>query len=71
MFTPLLNATEKAARVAVWAGGAMMIFAACMVTVDVFLRKFFATTLGGADEIRAICSPSPRPGPSPTPCRTG
>lgn len=51
MFTPILNATEKVARVAVWAGGAMMIFAACMVTVDVFLRKFFATTLGGADEI--------------------
>ena len=28
-----------------------MIFSACMVTVDVLLRKFLSVTLGGADEI--------------------
>lgn len=39
------------ARAAVWVGGAMLIFSAFMVTVDVLLRDLFAVTLGGADEI--------------------
>src|SRR3546814_20364199 len=32
-------------------GGAGLLFAAVMVSVDVVLRDLFATTIGGADEI--------------------
>jgi len=42
---------ERLSRYAVWFGGALMIFAAIMVTVDVIMRKLFSVTLGGADEI--------------------
>ena len=51
MLDRLLRLNERVARVAVWVGGALMIFSACMVTVDVLLRKFLSVTLGGADEI--------------------
>ena len=51
MLERLLRINRRIALVAVWVGGAMMIFAACMVTVDVLLRKFLSVTLGGADEI--------------------
>ena len=51
MLDRLLRINERIARIAVWVGGALMIFAACMVTVDVLLRKFLSVTLGGADEI--------------------
>jgi TRAP-type C4-dicarboxylate transport system permease small subunit len=39
------------ARYAVWIGGAGIIFSAFLVTVEVIVRKFFALSLGGADEI--------------------
>ena len=51
MLDRLLRLDERIARIAVWVGGALMIFSACMVTVDVLLRKFLSVTLGGADEI--------------------
>lgn len=51
MLDHLLRLNERVARLAVWIGGLLMIVAAFVVTVDVFLRKFFATTVGGADEI--------------------
>lgn len=51
MLDRLLRVNERIAHVAVWVGGALMIFSACMVTVDVLLRKFLSVTLGGADEI--------------------
>ncbi len=38
-------------RSAVWIGGAGIIFAAFMVTVEVIIRKFFVMSLGGANEI--------------------
>ena len=38
-------------RRAVWIGGAGIIFAAFMVTVEVFIRKVLSLSLGGADEI--------------------
>ena len=47
----MLRINERIAHVAVWVGGTLMIFSACMVTVDVLLRKFLSVTLGGADEI--------------------
>ena len=51
MLDRLLGINERVAHLAVWVGGALMIFAACMVTLDVLLRKFLSVTLGGADEI--------------------
>lgn len=38
-------------RTAVWIGGAGILFSACMVTVEVIIRKFFDMSLGGADEV--------------------
>ncbi len=35
----------------VWIGGFMLIAAAIMVTVDVFLRKFFNVSMAGSDEL--------------------
>lgn len=38
-------------RVLVWIGGAMILLSAFLVTVEVFLRKFFNASIAGADEI--------------------
>ena len=35
----------------VWAGGALIVGSALLVTVEVFLRKFFNISIGGADEL--------------------
>ena len=51
MFQKLMQFAERVSLYAVWAGGAMIIFAAFMVTVDVLIRKLFNVTLGGADEV--------------------
>ena len=51
MLDRLLHRMEGVARVAVWIGGAMLIFAAFMVTFDVLARKFFNWSMAGADEI--------------------
>lgn len=42
---------ERASLYAVWAGGGMIIFSACLVTVDVLARKFFGWSMAGSDEI--------------------
>ena len=47
----LLNANHRISSVLVWIGGAALIGAALMVTIDVLLRDLFLVTLGGADEI--------------------
>lgn len=47
----LLHYAGQASRVTVWAGGAALIFAAAMTTVDVVLRKTLNWSFGGADEI--------------------
>ena len=51
MLDKLLAANFKLSSVLVWIGGAALIGAALMVTVDVILRDLFLVTLGGADEI--------------------
>ena len=51
MFETIYKWANRVALGAAWAGGAMMIFASVMVTVDVLIRKIFNVTLGGADEI--------------------
>ena len=42
---------EKLSRFAVWIGGAALLLAAIMVTVDVLCRKFLGVTMSGSDEI--------------------
>jgi TRAP-type C4-dicarboxylate transport system permease small subunit len=51
MLDKLLDGATFASRVAAWLGGAMLLFAAFMTTAEVFLRKFFNFSFGGADEI--------------------
>jgi TRAP-type C4-dicarboxylate transport system permease small subunit len=38
-------------RTAVWLGGLGILFSAFLVTVEIIVRKFFGSSLGGADEI--------------------
>lgn len=51
MLQRLHGALEHISRYAVWCGGAALLVAAFIVTVDVFLRKFFSITMSGSDEI--------------------
>ena len=51
MLDRLSRVAEMVARVAVWVGGAMLLFAAFLVSTDVFLRKVFSITFTGSDEI--------------------
>jgi len=46
-----LKAADWLSLRAVWAGGALLLLAAFTVSVDVLLRKLFAVSLGGADEL--------------------
>lgn len=46
-----LSLVDRIARWAVWIGGALMLFAAILVTFDVLMRRFFGFTVGGSDEI--------------------
>ena len=51
MLNRAARAAETIARLAVWAGGAMLLFAAFLVSTDVLLRKLFSITFTGSDEI--------------------
>jgi TRAP-type C4-dicarboxylate transport system permease small subunit len=51
MLDSLIRKLEAVSRFAVWIGGAMLIFAALMVTVDVAIRASFGKSMGGSDEI--------------------
>ena len=46
-----LAAARRVSRWAVWAAGALMLAAALLVSVEVFLRKLFLVSIGGADEL--------------------
>ena len=50
MFERMHVRLERAAQVAVWIGGAALLAAAVMVTIDVFMRKLFSMTMSGSDE---------------------
>lgn len=39
------------ARVGLWLGGGLMLLAAVLIGIDVFLRKVFVLSIGGADEL--------------------
>lgn len=51
MLDRLLARLEVVSRYGVWAGGAMLMFAAFMVTFDVLSRKFIGWSMAGSDEI--------------------
>ncbi len=51
MLQRLHGALEHISRIAVWCGGAALLVAAVIVTVDVLLRKTFSITMSGSDEI--------------------
>lgn len=51
MLQRLHGVLERISRFAVWCGGAALLAAAVMVTVDVILRKLFAISMSGSNEI--------------------
>jgi TRAP-type C4-dicarboxylate transport system permease small subunit len=51
MLDSLIQRLETISRYAVWAGGAMLFFAAFMVTIDVIIRSTVGRSMGGSDEI--------------------
>ena len=51
MLDNLLERATRVSQVLVWLGGCMLIFAACMTTADVVLRKLISFSFAGADEI--------------------
>ena len=50
-FEKLLKLCEACSRLAIWIGGACILFTAFFICVEVLLRKFFNISSGGADEI--------------------
>jgi len=51
MLAAIHHRLEQISRLAVWIGGAALLSAAVMVTIDVFFRKFLSMTMSGSDEI--------------------
>jgi TRAP-type mannitol/chloroaromatic compound transport system permease small subunit len=48
---PALRLADRVALRAVWIGGALLLAAATLVSVDVTIRKLFSLSVGGADEL--------------------
>ncbi len=51
MLDPILHTTRKVSLWLTWLGGTLIVLSAFLVTLEVFLRKVFNISLGGADEI--------------------
>lgn len=51
MLDKLLNGTRTFSLWMTWLGGTLIVLSAFLVTLEVFLRKAFNVSLGGADEI--------------------
>jgi TRAP-type C4-dicarboxylate transport system permease small subunit len=51
VFGRLLRAAESMSRAAVWAGGLLTIASVLLISYDVIVRKLFAITVGGSDEL--------------------
>ena len=47
----LVEKTEKISQVTVWISGLLLLLASIMIAVEVVLRKAFAISIGGADEL--------------------
>ena len=50
MLESIHSRLERISQLAVWVGGAALLAAALMVTVDVLSRKIFNITMSGSDE---------------------
>ena len=50
MLESIHSRLERISQFAVWVGGAALLAAALMVTVDVLARKIFSVTMSGSDE---------------------
>ena len=50
MLESIHSRLERISQLAVWVGGAALLAAALMVTVDVLARKIFSVTMSGSDE---------------------
>jgi TRAP-type C4-dicarboxylate transport system permease small subunit len=48
---PLMQGVRRLTRLGLWFGGALVLAAAVLIGIDVCLRKFFAQSIGGADEL--------------------
>ncbi len=46
-----MSSVRRFAQWGLWFGGALVMFAALLIGVDVLLRKFFVLSIGGADEL--------------------
>lgn len=47
----LMAAARRLSQWGLWFGGALVLLAAVLIGIDVLLRKFFARSIGGADEL--------------------
>lgn len=47
----LLTATRRVCRLAAWFGGSLFVLVSFLITIEIVLRKFFNSSLGGADEL--------------------
>ena len=55
-----MNLARRFCQMSLWFGGALVLLAALLIGIDVLLRKFFQTSIGGADELAgyalALCT---------------
>ncbi|BBK32474.1 TRAP-type mannitol/chloroaromatic compound transport system permease small subunit [Stella humosa] len=49
--TTVLALAHRVSRFGLWFGGALVLLAAVLIGIDVVIRKFFSTSIGGADEL--------------------
>src|ERR1051326_8140137 len=47
----LMHRVRRFTQWGLWFGGALVLFAAVLIGVDVLMRKFLARSIGGADEL--------------------
>jgi len=47
----LMQGVRRLTRLGLWFGGALVLAAAVLIGIDVVMRKFFAASIGGADEL--------------------
>ena len=47
----VLSGARRFTQWSLWFGGALVLLAAALIGIDVLLRKFFARSIGGADEL--------------------
>lgn len=47
----VMHGARRVAHWGLWFGGALVLLAAILIGIDVVLRKFFNTSIGGADEL--------------------